>query len=322
VRRLPGAREHVPPSAATQARLLSLRPYVRQSGDDLRHRWHLKSRSLLDYLLVGIGSGTGDFTVAGERFAVGAGDLIWIPPGIPHEMRGTSESMHCVYLHFDLAYDPARSHWDACIPGGVQDLSAWRERLPPPPPDPVMAGWCGRLAVRDSTSILERMAAISLEHQRAGTGQALLLSGQMLQLLAELLRNSDPRSAGDGFMAAPHRQRLRQAAATLREHGGDLPDLAELATRCHLSPAHFRKLFREQFGVSPRTFHRRARIHRACELLVYSGKNVSQVADALGFSCVHAFSRAFHETTGRSPREYLTGRRSRTPRTVAGREPI
>jgi AraC-like DNA-binding protein len=154
------------------------------------------------------------------------------------------------------------------------------------------------------------MAAIALEHQRTGNGQALLLSGLMLQLLAELLRNCDPTPTGDRFMAAPHRQRLRLAAATLREHLGDLPDLAELATRYHLSPAHFRKLFREQFGMSPRTFHRQARIHRACELLVYSGKNVSQVADELGFSCVHAFSRAFHETTGCSPRTYLTGRAS------------
>jgi len=306
-RPLPGERDHAAPSPGTQARLLRLHPYLRQSGDEIRGRWHLQERRLLDHLLVGIASGEGEFTVGHERFPVGAGSLVWIPPDTPHEMRGLSAAMRCLYLHFDLDYDPGRSHWDACIPGGTTDISPWRGHIAPPPGDPILASWCGRLPVPDPEPILALMAEICLEHRRSGPDQAMLLSGKLLQLIAELLRNGETPPDDASRLPAPHRERLRQAADILSREIGRTPDLARIAAKCHMGLTHFRALFREAFGVSPRTFHRRARIHRACELLVYSGMNVSEVAHELGFSGVHAFSRAFREVAGCCPRQYLAG---------------
>jgi AraC-like DNA-binding protein len=287
---------------------MGLRPYLRQSGDEVRGHWHLQERRLLDHLLVGIASGSGDFMVGGERFPVGPGSLVWIPPDTPHEMRATSATMRCLYLHFDLDYDSRRSHWDACIPGGTLDLAPWRGRLAPPVDDPDLSMWRGRLPVRDPEPILTLMGEICLEHRRSGPGQALLLSGKLLQLIAELLHGCAAMPSDNAaLLPAPHRERLRQAVDILNRETGRTPDIARVAAQCHLSPTHFRNLFRQAHGVTPRTFHRRARIHRACELLVYSGMNVSEVATELGFSCVHAFSRAFREVAGCSPRQYLTG---------------
>ena len=118
---IPGVRESEPLAESSSWMLNSFSPYVRQSGDQWRPRWQIKSRKLLDYLLVFIADGEGFFIVDGETLALNSGDAVLIPPDTSHEMNGTSEKMHCIYLHFDLIYDPTRSRWDACIPPGTPD---------------------------------------------------------------------------------------------------------------------------------------------------------------------------------------------------------
>lgn len=300
---IPGERQTETPDALNAARLSSLTPFVRQTGDDHRKPWLLRRRVLLDYLVVYIARGTGRFTVGNETFGVHRGDLVWIPPSTPHEMEGFAPIMHCVYAHFDLAYDPRRSHWDACIPGGVLDLSPWADRMHPPLRDPVISAWSGRLPVSNAGTIGTLLTELCVEHRRAPARNALLLSAMMQRIVGEILRGLTPNVG-----STAHVEAMQGAAAYILEHAGRPLDVARLAGALGLSESHFRKLFREHTGSSPRAMHRRARIRKACEMLVYdTGMNVSEVAYALGFSTVHNFSRAFRDITGVPPTTYRCG---------------
>ncbi len=307
---IPGERTIDAPGPAQQALIRSLSPYVRQTGDDFRRPWLLRRRRLLDYLLVHIAVGTGRFRVGEQEFAVGPGDIVWIPPDTPHEMEGYAPVMHCVYAHFDLVYDPRRSHWDACIPGGVTDLSQWHALCHPPLDEPRINSLHGRLRLSNAPAVAALLAALCVEHRRAPSGNALLLSGLMVQLVGLVLAGSSPLPH-----RSTHHQALQSALAFIHEHAEQEIDLGRLAQAAGLSQSHFRKLFREQLGRSPRAVHRQARIRKACELLVYNpALNISQVAFTLGFSTVQNFSRAFHEVTGHSPTEYRAmGDRSAAP---------
>lgn len=301
---IPGFRESRFPDRDTAKRLQELRPYVRQSGDDLRPKWLLKERKLLDYLLVYIASGEGVFTVAGETFTVSSGDLVWIPPDTLHEMSGTSDKMHCLYIHFDLLYDSRRSHWDACMPGGIIDLSAWKEFMHPPLSDPVIAAWCGILPVSCRNRMVELLEMICAEHRlRPGTS-SLKLSGMMLELLALLIEDFEAVS----LPQAPHHQQMREAADLIRLQALSVPNLKKLAARFSLSESHFRKLFRETHGISCGAMLRQARMFRAAEMLAYSAENISEIAERLGFSSVHNFSRAFKTATSLTPSQYRNGK--------------
>ena len=55
--KLPGERHFDSPSADVLTRIMTLKPFVRQSGNDWRIPWFLKSRKLFDYLLVYIPTG-------------------------------------------------------------------------------------------------------------------------------------------------------------------------------------------------------------------------------------------------------------------------
>ncbi len=298
-RGIPGWRPCEVPAPGTVDLLSTLRPYVRQTGNDRRiPHWRIGSRRLLDYLAVFVVEGDGVFQVGEETFKVRDGDMAWIPPDTPHTLCGGPKPMRLLFAHFDLLYDPARSHWDACIPAGTLDLSAFRVWMHPPLPDPVIGAWRGRLRVPNAPAVEAAFRRLCLEHRRA-PGDALLHGALLQELLAELLR-------GGGTTAArqPHEPAMRVARETIQTHPEAPLDLAALAAAARLSPSHFRRLFVAVHGESPRAMHRRARIRRACELLAYSNLNVSEIAQQLGFSTVHNLSRAFRALNGVPPTPY------------------
>lgn len=290
-------REVRPLAAETARRLTDFSPYIRQSGDDNRSKWFMGERKLLDYLAVYIGSGQGVFSVNHQEFKVGADDLIWIPPDTAHWMRGTSEEMHCVYLHFDLFYDPLRSHWDAVIPGGVMDLKKYSAKMHPPLEDPVIAQWRGKILTATAPDVKALFRGICHLHKNF-PWQRLAQAGLFLQLLEEILILTSEHSTQENIRT---NIAMRQAVEYLQKHLDKELDVNLMAGNFKLSPSYFRKMFKAVYGVSPRTMHRELRIGKAGEMLAYSGFNVSEVADKLGFSNVQNFSRAFKEVTSSNP---------------------
>jgi len=288
------------------ALLAELKPYVRQAGDGTRPPWLLKERMLLDYLLVFVGTGEGVFSVGQSGpFAVEQGDLVWVPPLTPTEMRGTSKTMRCLYTHLDLVYDPERSHWDACIPGGTLDLSEFAALAHPPLRHPVVGGWAGKLALGErSADVLALMAELARRHRLAPGEAALELSGLALELIGLIYRALSGASGPPGG----RRNRLAAAAVAIQDSAERPKDIKEIARAAGFSESRFRKLFKDVYGRSPGDVQRQARLRKACELLAYGSLNVSQIADQLGYQCVHNFSRAFHAATGMSPTNYREGR--------------
>ncbi len=284
------------PDELTLTRLGYLRPFIRQSGDSIRPRWEMGNRKLLDYLAVYINSGHGVFTLEEESFALKTGDLFWVPPDTLHAMRGDSDRMHCIYLHFDLLYDPARSHWDAVIPAGTLDLSGCRSLMHPPLFDAEINLWRGPIPLQcNHDRILETMRKMCRLHER-NPFHSLELSALMLALL-ELIGAGAAASGGP-----PHREALAKAAAYFEQRHQD-PKLSipAAARHCGLSHTHFRRLFKQSFGVTPLEYLRNVRSRRAKELLIYTRLAVGEVAAQTGFRDIYDFSRTFKQLNGVSP---------------------
>lgn len=272
-----------------------LSPYVRGALEHWRGPWHIPCRVVLDYLLVYIVSGTGHFSVGDDRFDVGAGDLIWIPPGILHEMRGVSSTMFVAYLHFDLVHDTERSprvRSGARYPRGLHpDMHPAWTRQP-------IASWCGLLPVVNGPAIYALMRQAIAEHR--GARRPLRVSGLMLEIFAEIATGLSAPAANAGL----HWPAIRRAAERIVAKPEAPLDLRTLAAEARLSVSHFRKLFRETHGEGPRDMQIRARMQKAAELVLHSSWSITEIAHQLGFSTVHNFSRAFTREIGVSPQGY------------------
>ena len=79
---------------------------------------------------------------------------------------------------------------------------------------------------------------------------------------------------------------------------------SELAMMCHLSETHFRRLFKECYGVSPVTYRNQLRIRLACRLLQNEQYSVTEIADQLGFESVYYFVRVFKQIMKMSPSQW------------------
>jgi AraC-like DNA-binding protein len=300
--RIPGELPHTAPAEASQERLNTLRPYVREAQEVFRPTWHIKPRKLFDFLLIHVLEGSGKFTIDGTRYGAGAGDLFWIPPNTLHELRGDAPGTRMQYIHFDLIYDSARSHWSSHIPGGTTDLSPWPSTMHPPVNDPIIGNWCGKLEGQFSTQAAELLHRIILEYNRAQIS-TLAVSGGMLQLIGLLLGSRH----NDSTLDARHVKAIENAMRQIQLHSEERLNIETLARQHGLSPTHFRRLFREHYRQSPRDAHLAVKMRRACDDLVYSDLSITEIADRRGFSNVHNFSRAFRKAIGLPPTAYRTG---------------
>ena len=80
--------------------------------------------------------------------------------------------------------------------------------------------------------------------------------------------------------------------------------LAILAKRAGLSASQLRRLFQQELDTNPMDYVRARRIENAMDHLKYSDMNIGQIADSLGFTNQHIFSRLFKRQTGLSPSQY------------------
>lgn len=77
-----------------------------------------------------------------------------------------------------------------------------------------------------------------------------------------------------------------------------------LSEICHLSPTHFRRLFKAQIGASPLAFLHQTRILKSCTLLRTSEYSVTEIAERVGYNSLSSYNRHFSETMGCPPTEW------------------
>ncbi|NBB96351.1 MAG: helix-turn-helix domain-containing protein [Planctomycetes bacterium] len=83
--------------------------------------------------------------------------------------------------------------------------------------------------------------------------------------------------------------------------------VADLAARADYSTDHFIRVFKAVRQTTPGEFLIRTRVRRACDLLRFSGRSITDIAEAIGYGDVYAFSKQFRQRMGQSPTAYRRG---------------
>ena len=108
--------------------------------------------------------------------------------------------------------------------------------------------------------------------------------------------SADPRPPTD--------RRIQRAIRFMQENLGGGFTLEELARASHLSRPHFFSLFKRCTAVSPGLFFNTLRMEAAFGQLTMDRVAINAVADRLGFSEPHHFTRFFRTNLGIPPSEY------------------
>ncbi len=121
-----------------------------------------------------------------------------------------------------------------------------------------------------------------------------------LELFLLGLCNSETRSNSKNFKD----EQFAAMTDYLKENMDKNLTLEDISDGCTISVAQLQKLCRKYCGCGPVTYFISLKIGAAKQMMKDSSLNVTQIAERLGFSSVHYFSKLFKAKTGMSPSEF------------------
>jgi AraC family transcriptional regulator of arabinose operon len=233
-----------------------------------------------DWLLTFTVGGQGRYRCAGQEFGCGAGDVMLLQPGTPH----------------DYGADPAVARWDFY----------WAHFLP----RPAWLAWLfwdelapglRKVSVADGgartrlAAVFDRLLCDAISPEPWGER----LAENALEEAILLIAHEHGRSTQ--HVADP---RVSQVIQELNRRYREPLTVADLAATVNLSPSRLAHLFREAAGEAPIQMLLRLRLRQAARLLEFSTLSVAEIAVEVGFESPFYFSRQFHRQFGVSPTAY------------------
>ncbi|NQU38614.1 MAG: helix-turn-helix transcriptional regulator [Lentisphaerae bacterium] len=95
--------------------------------------------------------------------------------------------------------------------------------------------------------------------------------------------------------------RVAEAFAFIQEHYHEPITVEQLSDAVRLSPAHFRKLFRQAHGIAPKAYIANYRLKQAAQQLRVGTASVKEIAYDVGFADEHYFHLCFRKQFGCTP---------------------
>lgn len=99
-------------------------------------------------------------------------------------------------------------------------------------------------------------------------------------------------------------EKFRKVIDTIESSLDNLPTVADLASIANMSPSHFRRSFKQCFGLTPQDFVGQQRLRRAAYKITETDSAIAAIALECGFGDQSHFSRKFRLFFGCPPRSY------------------
>ncbi len=261
---------------------------VRRAGYyELDNSWVLPQRVTPFHVLFFITCGRVEFTVAGTKYGLGAGNVILTPPQMVQS--GNAAVTGKIGLSLYVVHFSAQLH-------GLLDA-------------PQLLGLPATFSLssprrKDAIEVCRRMVS-ELDHGRPGSWLA--ANGDCTRLVALLWRESIEQGANAhprGDLTLGALVRLKPVFDTIQARYSEPLRVNELAALVHLHPVYFSTLFRRGTGLSPGQYIAHYRLGKARELLGSTNMPLSEIARRTGHGTSSYLSRAFRNTEGMPPGKY------------------
>ena len=243
----------------------------------MNERQLIPSRTLSDSHIFVLTKGEISFRIGEADHTVRAGQVVFIPEGIPHQAetaKGCCElEVFGIHLHgLTNQARPLLSLFEDPV-GEIHPLESWVERL------------------RLLTHLMHRDDAVGQAY-----GESLIRGLLIDQVIQGKKLTKSPR---------PGDARIWNAEQTIHTHYASPLSVAELARQASLSEAQFRKLFLRYLGITPKAYIQRVRLTR-CRMLLQTNPHlpIKAIADATGIGDAFYLHQLFRKTYGMTPGEY------------------
>ena len=234
-----------------------------------------------------------EYLVGAERYRLQKGDIVFIPPGIPHcpiLPERIPEPYRRDVIRVSREYVASMLNLDI---GQISEIQL------------------GSFLLRTSGTRWEHLGELyqqSLaEAEAKRDGWELVLMANTSKLMVYLHRAFTEHSITP--MKAEKPELLDQVLEYIEQHLHEKISLAEVAHHFYVSQSTITQTFRNKLGLSFYRCVTQARLISA-KRLIEGDQSLESIAEAVGFTDYSAFYRSFKQEFGISPRQYRMGHHS------------
>lgn len=283
--------------------LRQLSPNIRVALDHRAKGIVLNKRIIFDYELLYLEKGELVVEIQDKTYKMFPGDIILFRPGKEHGFISVgAEEAWMPHIHFDVLNYP-----DFCdIKVNFKTLAKCsqieKNRIRPDTLGVNGLDIPDIIRIENHCEILRRLKRIIYHFERRDPKSILVQKSLILEILYEIMLGLE---AGNSQYTSRHSGELDGAVSYILDHYNERIRLENLAKTCCLSTQHFERLFKRRYHVSPSKYIIRHRIVKAKEMMLYSKMSLCDISEKVGYSSIHAFSKAFKKAEGISPSEYM-----------------
>lgn len=251
---------------------------------DWSESWMVGPRTISDSMWFWFKSGSGWGWVKNEsnKFKIEAGNLMVIPPGVPHAV-GQDDGVHSYVIAV---------HFFASVFQGINLLE--------------LLGFPFHVPCTTDVPFEYVSHRLAREYAIKAPGWNALMAVEILELLLFVVRHHGklfrPPVSQNKHAGLPHLLPVLELIEQNLENN-ELT-VGQMAKKIHLSEVQFRKIFRRVVGISPIQIAQRQRIERACILLQTTHDSIAIIAEKCGFTHIAFFVRVFKNWTKLPPGGY------------------
>ena len=266
----------------------------------------LKSSSLTgewmdhDHVFTYIEQGEAVFFLSGVKYEAREGDILLMHPFMSHIINSTSTVPLIQYIfHFDLYYDEERS-----LLKSTNATKRMRKKVVDREMKLASIVPISHLQLADRIDLKKRFLLLHKEFLDKRSGSSLIMKSICLELLHIFLKNQADRKDDEGKMTKGWAF-IERAINYIHECFSD-PQLNNVSISEHVgvSTNHLSHLFKKQLGISIHKYVTHIRIEQAKKRIVDGKLTLTEIADEVGFSSIHLFSRSFKSAVGIMPSKF------------------
>ncbi|MDQ6419593.1 AraC family transcriptional regulator [Paenibacillus sp. LHD-117] len=253
-----------------------------------------------DHVYTYIEQGEAEFILSGVKYEVGEGDVIIMHPLMSHLIRSTSDLPLIQYIfHFDLFYDENRSRLKntSAVHFRRDDILAKEMSLADIHP-------VAHLKLADRMECKKRFLQLQQEITIPVQKNILLIKSLCLELLHLFFKNQSEHNQSKGKMTKGWPTIERAIECMNKRYHDPLLKNEDVSNYAGVTPNHLSYLFKNQLGISIYNYLKHVRIEQAKLKILLGNKTITEIAEEVGFSSIHLFSRSFKEHVGITPSKY------------------
>jgi len=237
-------------------------------------------------------TGSSRMDSAGRRYSLEAGQMLLIPPNIPHRFVDFSKEFVKIDLSF-LLLPPAKENFDET---NLKFYRAFQQEgiIVFDLTTPDMASLSASLQQLHTYALNTQDSSFIYQHKTMALASLLMmdlfsaLSDESLHSVpGEHTRMSQSYIIDQFFSYNYNASKTRQ----------------QLAKLLNVSPRHLNRLLQQQYGMSYQEKVKQIRLETAMELLSTSAKSIAEISEVLGYSSPSNFSIFIKNETGKTPSE-------------------